>query len=115
MITKLFDRLLKDTKQGIINIDSNETQSYTRFINNGMECFIIATSGGYHVIYDNSNDRLIVAWLVRLYGHEFMGDTLNIKGDWCQGYYFENKGGNDIVDRYDLINVIELFVKKALS
>ena len=90
-------------------------KDYTRFINNGMECFVIATSGGYHVIYDNSHDRLIVAWLVRLYGHELIGDTLNVIGDWGQGYYFNNKGGNDLMTRYNIGTVAELFIRKALT
>ena len=90
-------------------------KDYTRFINNGMECFIVATSGGYHVIYDNSHDRLIVAWLVRLYGHELMGDTLNVIGDWGQGYYFDNNGGDDLMTRYDIEEVARMFIKKALT
>lgn len=111
-------RIEKNIKMAIDRINdycNDFTKDYTRFINNGMECFILMTSGGYHVIYDNSNDRLIIAWLVRLYGHEFMGDTLNVVGDWGQGYYFNNNGGNDLMSRYDIGRAVELFIKKALS
>ena len=110
-------RIEKNIKMAIDRLnDSNAFKNdYTRFINNGMECFIVATSGGYHVIYDNSHDRLVVAWLVRLYGHEFMGDTLNVIGDWGQGYYFNNNGGNDLMSRYEIEKVARMFIKKALS
>lgn len=110
-------RIEKNIKMAIDRLNDGKAfkNDYTRFINNGMECFVIATSGGYHVIYDNSNDRLIVAWLVRLYGHEFMGDTLNVIGDWGQGYYFNNNGGNDLMSRYEIEEVARLFIKKALT
>lgn len=119
MKTDLQLRLEKDVTTAIdrlADIQGAYTKDYTRFINNGMECFILMTSGGYHLIYDNSADRLIVAWLVRLYGHEFASDgSLNIKGDWGQGYYFMNNGGDDLMSRYDIDKAVELFIKKALS
>lgn len=119
MTKQLFDRLLKDTKQALIDIQAGETRFYTRFRNNQHDLFVIASSGGYSIIYDNCCDKMIVAWSVRLvYKTDTFDEILDktcLIGDWGQGYYFDNNGGNDLVERYDLVSVVELFIKKALS
>lgn len=112
MTNELFERVLRDTKQAVIDINAGETYNYIRFFNHKDEMILIATSGGYSIIKDNTNDRMIVAWCLRLNGSN-IDDT--IKGDWGQGYYFDNDGGNDLVSRYELNDVVDLFIKKALS
>lgn len=106
----LLNTIIGQVKQDIINIQANEVYSYLRFKNNRMDCFSLCNSGGYSIIYDNTNDRLIVAWAVRL-NIDF---TLNeVNGSWGSGYYFNNNGGNDIIDRYDIGNVSDFFIGKA--
>lgn len=111
--------IIKNLKTAIDRLNDGIAyrKDYVRFNNNSMACYILATSGGYSVIYDDTNDRLIVAWLVRLFGHEFGDDgiTLFNKGDWGQGYYFMNNGGNDLISRYELDKVAELFIEKAFG
>jgi hypothetical protein len=111
-MTTLFDRVYADTKQAVIDINANETDCYTRFFNGSFELFMIANAGGYSILFDRTNDRMIVAWALRLNGSN-TDDT--IKGSWGNGYYFMNEGGNDLATRYDLIKVVDLFINKALK
>jgi hypothetical protein len=108
----LLNTVIRQVKQDIINIQAGEVDSYLRFENNGMDCFSLCNSGGYSIIYDNTNDRLIVAWALRL--------SINFafqvnKGSWGNGYYFNNNGGNDIIDRYEIDNVVSLWLDKAFE
>ena len=108
----LLNTIIGQVKQDVININAGEIDSYLRFKNNGMDCFSLCNSGGYSIIYDNTNDRLIVAWAVKL-NIDF---TLNeINGSWGNGHYFNNNGGNDIIERYDIGNVSDLFIRKAFG
>lgn len=108
----LLNTIIGQVKQDIINIQANEIDSYLRFKNNGMDCFSLCNSGGYSIIYDNTNDRLIVAWAVKL-NIDFVLNE--VKGSWGNGYYFNNNGGNNVIDRYDIGNVSDLFIRKAFS
>ena len=108
----LLNTIIGQVKQDVININAGEIDSYLRFKNNGMDCFSLCNSGGYSIVYDNSNDRLIVAWAVKL-NIDF---TLNeINGSWGNGYYFNNNGGNNVIERYDMGNVSDLFIRKAFG
>ena len=112
MRNDLLNTITRQVKQDIINIQANETYNYLRFKNNGRDCFSLCNSGGYSIIYDNTNDRLIVAWAVKL-SIDFVLNEVN--GSWGNGYYFDNNGGNDIIDRYDIGNVSDLFIRKAFE
>ena len=106
----LLNTIIGQVKQDIININAGEIDSYLRFKNNGMDCFSLCNSGGYSIIYDNTNDRLIVAWAVKL-NIDF---TLNeVNGSWGSGYYYSNSGSNDIIDRYYIGIVSDFFISKA--
>ena len=112
MRNDLLNTITRQVKQDIININANETDSYLRFKNSGMDCFSLCNSGGYSVIYDNTNDRLIVAWAVKL-SIDFVLNEVN--GAWGNGHYFDNNGGNNIIDRYDIGKVADLFIRKAFE
>ena len=56
----LLNTIIGQVKQDIININAGEVDSYLRFQNNGMDCFSLCNSGGYSIIYDNTNDSWIV-------------------------------------------------------
>ena len=108
----LLNTIIGQVKQDIINIQAGEVDSYLRFQNNRMDCFSLCNSGGYSIIYDNTTDRLIVAWAVKL----SIDFVLNeVKGSWGNGYYFDNNGGNDVIDRYNIGNVASLWIEKAFS
>lgn len=108
----LLNTIIGQVKQDIININAGEVDSYLRFKNNGMDCFSLCNSGGYSIIYDNTYDRLIVAFAVKL----SIDFTLNeVNGSWGNGHYFDNNGGNDVIDRYNIGNVASLWIKKALD
>lgn len=108
----LLNTIIGQVKQDIININAGEVDSYLRFQNNGMDCFSLCNSGGYSIIYDNTNDRLIVAWAVKL-NIDFVLNE--VKGSWGNGYYYNNEGGNDIIDRYCIAEVSDLFISKAFD
>ena len=108
----LNDTVTRQVKQDIINIQAGETDSYMQFMNNGMQCFSLCNSGGYSIIYDNTADRLIVAWAVRISVDNITG---TLKGSWGNGYYYNNEGGNDLLTRYDIPSVVSLWLDKALE
>ena len=108
----LLNTIIGQVKQDVININAGEIYSYLRLKNNGMDCFSLCNIGGYSIIYDNTNDRLIVAWAVKL-NNNFKLKSVN--GSWDSSYYFDNNGGNDIIERYDIGNVSDLFIRKAFG
>ena len=112
MRNDLLNTIIRQVKQDIINIQANETDNYLRFKNNDMDCFSLCNGGGYSIIYDNTNDRLIVAWAVKL-SIDFVLNEVN--GSWGNGHYFNNNSGNDIIDRYDIGKVSDLFISKAFE
>ena len=110
-MTALNPAIERQVKQGIIDAQAGDTVT-VKFENNSMTCHLLASCGGYFIIYDSTADRLIVAWSLRL-----ANDSINNKviGDWGNGYYFDNNGGNDIVTRYDIKEVVKLFIEKSLG
>lgn len=105
----LLNAIIGNLKQDVIDVNAGDTVT-AKFENNGMTCHILAAGGGYFVIFDSTNDRMVVAWSLRL---DKDATTDKVKGSWGNGYYFDNNGGNDIIDRYELPQVADLFIKKA--
>lgn len=106
------ETIVDDVKQAIIDIQAGEEDCFMKFLNNGMVGYSIACSGGYSIIYDCTNDRLVVAWLLKVRGSN-IHDCID--GSWGQGYYFDNNGGSYLNERYDIDRVVDLFVRKALG
>lgn len=103
----MFNRILDDVKSDLKDIETGCIDRFFNFENSGMECFVLATAGGYSIVYDRTNDRMIVAYALHSRG--------NNKGDWGQGYYFMNDGGNDLNNRYNLVDVVELWLNKVFG
>lgn len=106
----LNEAITKQVKQGIVDAQAGDTVT-VKFENDGMTCHLLASCGGYFIIYDSSADRLVVAWALRLSKNS---DEI-VKGSWGNGYYFLNNGGNDLIERYEIHEVVELFIQKALG
>lgn len=110
MKNDLLNSMIKTIKQGIIDAQSGDTTTI-EFENNGMTCHLLNKINNYNIVYDSTNDRLIIAWALELHGDFSTG----LKGSWGNGNYFMNEGGNDLIERYQIAEVADTFNKKALD
>lgn len=93
-------------RQMVVNATSNdEYNAGIQFQNHDMKCFSMISMGDYGIVYDSTHDRLIVVWGLHIRD--------NRQGDWGQGYYFDNNGGNDLNSRYQIKEVIRLLLDKV--
>ena len=107
----LLNSVIGKIKQGIIDVEAKDA-TYISFKNNDINCHILASCGGYSVIFDSINDRLIVVWCLKIWKSCIDG---SITGGWGNGHYFDNNGGNDIIERYNIDDVANLFIEKGLG
>ena len=110
MKNDLFNSMIKTIKQGIVDAQSGDTMTI-EFENNGMTCHLLNKINDYSIIYDSTNDRLVIAWALELHGDFSTG----LKGSWGNGQYFMNIGGNDLIERYQIAEVASAFNKMALD
>lgn len=108
MITKMNidETLSMILKQMVINaINDDEYNAGIMFQNHDMKCFSMISLGDYGIVFDSTNDRLIVVWSLHIRDDR--------QGDWGQGYYFDNNGSSDLCNRYQIKEAIKLLLDKV--
>lgn len=105
MKNTLLNGMIAELKQAMIDEAAGELVNQFEFTNHGDRFKVIAQVGAWSVIYDCSRDRLIVAWALK----PFNDGT----GAWGNGFYFDNEGGNDLIERYKIDDVASFFIDKV--
>lgn len=102
-------QLINNIATTIHSINSDNTYYGFCFYNRADRMYCLHSINGYSIIYDFSNDRMVVAYNLKI--HTELG-TMIVLGEWTQGYYFDNEADNDLSIRYELENVVNLFLEK---
>ena len=109
--TQLQHRLIDEVCTAIATINNGEEFGLS-FDNDGFKLVSIMNCGGYSILFDRTNDRLIVVWAVKIKTN-ILGQ---LEGSWGNGYYFDIDSAEQTTRlRYQVEQVVELFTKKALG